>query len=39
MKFTRTGWIQIKVYKKEMHSNLIFFEVKDTGSGMTEEVI
>ena len=39
LKFTRNGWIKLKVFKKNEQSNLVNFEVKDTGSGMTEDVI
>lgn len=39
LKFTRNGWIKIKIYKLSPQNNYIYFEVKDTGSGMTEEVI
>ena len=38
LKFTRTGWIKVKIYKQTENSNHIYFEVKDTGSGMTEDV-
>ena len=39
LKFARTGWIKIKIYKRIESSNHIYFEVKDTGSGMTKDVI
>ena len=39
LKFTKTGWIRVKIFKKRLESNFVFFEVKDTGSGMTNEVI
>ena len=39
LKFTRSGWIRIRAYKRSSLSNLVYFEVKDTGSGMTEDVI
>ena len=39
LKFTKSGWIRIKAYKRNELSNVIYFEVKDTGSGMTEEVM
>ena len=35
LKFTKSGWIRIKAYKRNELSNVIYFEVKDTGSGMT----
>ena len=38
LKFTRNGWIRIRAYKKNLLSHLVYFEVKDTGSGMTTEI-
>jgi len=39
LKFTKLGGIKIKIFKKELERNLIYLKVKDTGSGMTEEII
>eukprot|EP00828_Plagiopyla_frontata_P010684 TRINITY_DN1574_c0_g1_i3.p1 TRINITY_DN1574_c0_g1~~TRINITY_DN1574_c0_g1_i3.p1 ORF type:complete len:406 (-),score=54.97 TRINITY_DN1574_c0_g1_i3:120-1337(-) len=39
LKFTRSGWIRVKIYKRSQDRNIIYFEVKDTGSGMSEDVI
>ena len=39
LKFTKHGWIKIKIKKYNFENNLIYFKVKDTGSGMTEDVI
>ena len=36
LKFTKNGWIKIKI--KKISFNLIYFEVEDTGSGMSEEI-
>ena len=37
LKFTRSGWIRIKI--KKLNNNLVYFEVRDTGSGMTDEIL
>ena len=40
LKFTNSnGRIIIKIYKKNDCQNFTFFEINDTGSGMTSETI